>query len=35
MTRSPSFHPILSCAEAGALEARLLGEDEAAHWAAM
>lgn len=31
----PASHPILSCAEARDLEARLLGGDEAAEWPAM
>ncbi|QYM77990.1 NAD(P)H-hydrate dehydratase [Horticoccus luteus] len=31
----PASHPILTCAEAKALEARVLGGDEAAEWRAM
>lgn len=31
----PAAHPILSCAEAGTLEKRVLGGDEAKEWAAM
>jgi ADP-dependent NAD(P)H-hydrate dehydratase / NAD(P)H-hydrate epimerase len=35
MTHLPATHPILSCAEAGALEKKLFAGDEALEWAAM